>query len=265
MDSASSADKTTHDAAILQDRVRRQLATYWRVRVNKTIERFEHEARRMLNLEKELAEFADDYYATVGEAASRLSAIEAQLMQVHATNASLNYGVDEVAQYRETREQRAAELKTRYRRIAKEIHPDRAMIVEGAGARAATMQTLNEAYQRSDLAALLALQAQLQLTKLCEIDFSATALLESALHEVNRAADTYAQAYRNLLNSPMNELMLKHIAAAREGWDFSRAVATHIERQVDEKMAEFYARSEGHSVANPAPQRQRAPITFNAA
>jgi hypothetical protein len=101
------------------------------------------------------------------------------------------------------------------------------------------MHTLNTAYQQGDLAALLKLQAQLQLTRLCDIDFSATAALESALYDVNRAADTYAQGYRDLLNSPLNELMLRAIAAQMEGWDFMQAVVQRIERSIEEKAQEL--------------------------
>lgn len=224
--------------APVDERVQRQLATYWRVRVSKTIERLEHEARRMLQLEEEIAAFAAEYYAAVGESAARLARMEEQLRTKIPADATIPE-FEEVLAYRDGQAARKLELKARYRSIAKEIHPDRAMIVDGAGTGSGQMHALNTAYQHGDLAALLKLEAQLQLTKLCDIDFSATAALESALHDVNRAADTYAQGYRTLLNSPLNELMLRAMTAHMEGWDFMQAVIQRIERTIDEKEHEL--------------------------
>ncbi len=228
-----------HTRSGVDERVQRQLATYWRVRVTKTIERLESEARRMLQLEEELAAFAAHYYAVVGEPAARLAQLEDQISRCGMSIVNAAPQLEEVTLHREGQAARKRELKARYRSIAKEIHPDRAMIVEGAGASAENMHSLTKAYERGDLAALLKLEAQLQLTKLCDIDFSATAALESALHEVNRAADTYAKGYRDLLNSPLNELMLRAMAAKMEGWDFVQAVLRRIEGTIDTREQEL--------------------------
>lgn len=232
-------EATAHRAG-MDERVQRQLATYWRVRVTKTIERLETEARRMLALEEQLSAFAVEYYETVGDAAARLVQLD-ELINAQSAVPEL----DEVLAYREGLAARKKELKQRYRSIAKEIHPDRASVIDGAGNGAAEMHALNTAYERGDLAALLKLEAQLQLTKLCDIDFSATAALESALHEVNRAAETYAQGYRDLLNSPLNELMLRAMAANMEGWDFMQAVLGRIERAIEEREEELASAAAG--------------------
>jgi len=238
---ASEANSRTR--AGMDERVKRQLATYWRVRVTKTIERLESEARRMLAIEEQLSAFALEYYDVVGEPAARLAQLEDQISAAVSEPAMPE--MEEVLAHREGVAARRRELKQRYRSIAKEIHPDRASVIEGAGAGAQQMHDLNTAYERGDLAALLKLEAQLYLTKLCDIDFSMTAELESALHEVNRAAETYAQGYRDLLNSPLNELMLRAMAANMEGWDFMQAVVRRIEKSITEREQELAAAASG--------------------
>lgn len=238
-------------------RVQRQLATYWRVRISKTIQRLEAEARRMLALETELSTFANDYYAAVGDATTRLAQLEAQTTAAASTQ-NTAVELEEMLAYREGKAARTREIKARYRSIAMEIHPDRAMLTRGAGNAAENMQSLNEAYQRGDLAGLLRLEAQLQLTKLCDIDFTATAAIESALHDVNRAADTYANSYRALLNSPLNELMLRAMSARMEGWDFVQAVVRNIEQAIEEKEQALLARVA--SAANDDTKTQDADI-----
>jgi hypothetical protein len=223
----------TNQPQTLAERAERQRATYWRVRIQKTIERLEYEARRMLALEAELGAFAEEYYETVGEAVNRLTALEQQLVEpVHLSGAP---AMPEIEQQREAREARKVELKTRYRQLAREIHPDRTMLIDAAGMGADRMQLLNAAYERGDLAGLLRIEAQMLLTKLStseEIDDHA---LESAITDVVRATETYANAYRSLLHSPLNELMLRSMSAQVEGWDWMQAVVRRVERTIEEK------------------------------
>ena len=213
----------------LEERASRQQDMYWRVRIKKTLERLEREARRMLQLESELSEFAERYYAHVGRYAERLTDLESQLLASTPQEVSSSTLTDVIAR-RDTRTQRQAEVKTRYRQLAKEIHPDKAMVVEGVGDRASQMQALNSAYQHNDLAGLLKIEAQMLLTY---ADDNLPAL-EERLRLVERAADTYLAAYREMLNSPLNELMLRSISARMAGWDWMEAVVKRCQRAIDE-------------------------------
>ena len=205
----------------------RQQEMYWRVRSQKTLDRLERETRRMFLLEAELTAFAANYYAQVGHHAERLMELEAQLLTAAPQEASTST-LNEVIAQCGMQQTRRAELKSRYRMLAKEIHPDRAMVVEGGGDRASQMQVLNAAYQQGDLATLLRLEAEMLLTS---TDANLPAL-EERLRAVERAADTYAQGYRELLNSPLNELMLRALNARLAGWDWMEAVVKRVLRAI---------------------------------
>ncbi|MES2984197.1 MAG: J domain-containing protein [Pseudomonadota bacterium] len=199
-----------------------------RARMGTTLDRLEREARRMLQLEEELSAFANQYYDVVGAATERLAQLEAQPLDDPLA-------MPAVHAQRDTRDARRVELKTRYRSLAKEIHPDRAMVVDGAGAQANHMHTLNAAYQQGDLAALLKLEAQLLLGQMAADVTTPQSEMDYALREVERAADTYAGGYRMMLNSPINELMLRALSAKQAGWDWMHAVLRKLERAIEER------------------------------
>jgi hypothetical protein len=211
----------------------RQSATYWHGRIHATLERLERDARRMLQLESELSVFARSYYDAVGDATERLAQIEQQLAPEPIND--MVSAMPAVMEQRDVAVARQVELKARYRSLAKEIHPDRVMVVEGAGSMANNMHSLNAAYQHGDLAALLALEARMHLAPMMADDATVTADLQNALRDVERAADTYADGYRAMLGSPLNELMLRAMSARLAGWDWMEAVRRKIERSIEEK------------------------------
>lgn len=216
----------------LEQRADAQAAHYWRVRTTTTLDRLEREARRMFHLESELSHFARDYYAAVGEAVERLAYLEQ--FAAHTLDSEVPHAMPAVLAQRDAHSTRQVELKARYRSLAKEIHPDRAMAVEGQGPQANNMHTLNAAYQHGDLAALLKLEAQMLLEQ-AGSDGVITMEFEKSLREVERAADTYAEGYRTMLGSPLNELMLRAMSARLAGWDWVQAVVRKVERAIEEK------------------------------
>lgn len=215
--------------ADLEQRNNRERARYWRVRIEAMLEKLEREARRMFQLEQELSLFASSYYDMVGPAAERLAVLE-QGQGMTAAPLSVD-ALPEASVQREARGARLGEIKTRYRSLAKEIHPDCA--VAGAGGVANAMHTLNAAYQKGDLAALLKLEAQMALSRIDDEAPSASAELEAALREIERAATTYADGYRAMLGSPLNELMLRAMSARLAGWDWMEAVVKKLEQAIE--------------------------------
>jgi hypothetical protein len=216
----------------LEQRADAQASHYWRVRTTTTLDRLEREARRMFQIESELSHFAREYYAAVGEAVERLAYLE-QMTAPTGNESNVPHAMPAVMAQRDAHSTRQAELKTRYRSLAKEIHPDRQMAVEGAGQQANNMHTLNAAYQHGDLAALLKLEAKMLLDQMSAEGISAE--FEMALREVERAADTYAEGYRTMLGSPLNELMLRAMSARLAGWDWVQAVVRKVERAIEDK------------------------------
>lgn len=217
----------------LAERAARQVQTYWKIRSAKALEALEREARKMLQLEEELGAFAIQYYDAVGEAVERLSALEEQLA-AYSAHPGLD-AMPAVLAQRSLHASRRHELKARYRKLAKEIHPDRAMVVEGAGTQANHMHTLNASYQKGDLAGLLRLEAELILQEMAGDAHAQSPQLERCLREIDRAADTYAAGYRALLNSPLNELMLRAMSARLAGWNWLEAVVARVHRSIEEK------------------------------
>ncbi len=222
----------SHNAAAtylspLHERARRQLDTYWRVRVTKTIESLEREARRMLQLECQLAGFSEEYYGAVGPWAEYLAALEAQFEAPVADYKDDVETLPLALAQRELKTARETELKARYRTLAKEIHPDR-LAGDATGEMAEKMHAVNDAYGRGDLAALLKCEAEILMGQLCG-DWSAA---ECYLRDIERAVETYAAGYRALLNSPLNHLMLRSLAAKSEGWDWIGTVIGRLQRAV---------------------------------
>jgi hypothetical protein len=204
---------------------------YWQVRIHAALDTLEREARRMFQLENELNAFASQYYEAVGTAVHRLAQLE------DATNAApeVAMAMPVVMAQCEEAPKRSAELKARYRSLAKEVHPDRAMMVEGSGSAANTMHALNAAYQQGDLAAMLRLEAQMHLARVMPDAGCDTTELEAGLRDVSRAAMTYGDSYRAMLGSPLNELMLRAMSARLAGWDWIDTVVRKLERTIEEK------------------------------
>ena len=186
-------------------------------RLHAILDRLEEEARRMLQLEAQISAFAIEYYEAVGTAVMRLIALE-QVEHEPLWQAAREMGMA-----------RNAELKWRYRTLAKEMHPDRA----GSHTLPTQMHQLNAAYRQGDLAALLRLEAQWSLMK------HEGAALVTAFAEVEAATQTYVNAYRMLLRCPLYELMQRSSAAGRAGADWMAEVRLHIEERIAQAQREY--------------------------
>lgn len=210
-------------------------ALYWQERCHATLDTLEREARRMLALEGELSEFASQYYATIGDAAERLAALE-QSRDSWSSDPTFEAAVPDVMRQQEAMIHRRSELKSRYRNLAKTLHPDRAEPMEKTGLGAQAMHRLNAAYQHGDLAAMLRLEAERALVPLIGSPTQNHDGLEEALHAIEQASETYAEGYRAMLASPLNELMLRAMAARLAGWDWMEAVARKLEQTITQQQ-----------------------------
>jgi hypothetical protein len=219
-------EPSSHEAA-----AQRHYIAHQQKRMDTAAARLEREARRMLQIEEELSGFANRYYDAVGDAVERLCALEERL---HGACEEVVNAMPAVLAQRDARSARRSELKVRYRGLAKEAHPDRAALSEPAAGEVNRMHALNAAYQQGDLAGLLRLEAEMELARVAAAHGYANGVLDATLREVDRAADTYAAGYRILLNSPLNELMLRDMQARLAGLDWMGAVVRKIERSIEE-------------------------------
>lgn len=227
---------THSEASAAEPRNESPIENYWRMRITTMLDRLEREARRMFQLERELSEFAVQYYEAVGEVTERLAEVEQRIHgEVSPQTATVAAPLTDIQASIDASSARRSELKLRYRQLAKEIHPDRAMVTQSTGSKANHMHTLNAAYQQGDLAAMLKLEAEMLISVSLEDGFSNSAAMEHALRELERAANTYADGYRAMLNSPLNELMLRAMSARLAGWDWMQAVVRKVERAIEEK------------------------------
>ncbi len=197
-----------------------QLAARWQSRIRTMAERLETQARRLLQLEAALAHFAERYYTTLEAAVLQLAALDG----THGALADFALAEEQCG----SSQRRVDEVKARYRSLARVLHTDHASSAE-------YLQRLHNAYHGGDLAALLGMEAELFLTQLVTRNIRATMELETALYDVSRAADTYAEGYRARLHSPLYELMLRDQAAAQEGWDYTAALLHKLQEAIAAK------------------------------
>ncbi len=213
--------QTAHYAnSALTEQAQRQLMTYWRLRINKALELLETEVRRMVRVESGLERFAQDMVARLQPYMEALRNLPPEIADpLGLPKAPFIWVEQGVAQAR------TREIKSRYRLLAKELHPD-AAVEHSSGI---TMAQVNHAYTREDLALLVRLEAQ----SLAPDDAQPIANFEDYVRQVEQATQTYRQAYTRLLNSPLYSLYARAASAQEDGWDFIESLTRRIKRTIE--------------------------------
>ncbi len=212
---------TSHYASsALNEQAQRQLMTYWRLRIVKSLEQLETEVRRMLQVENGLERFAQDMVARMTPYMDALRQLPRELADpIGVPKAPFAWVEQGVAAAR------SREIKSRYRLLAKELHPDAAI----AHASGISMTEVNHAYTREDLALLVRLEAQ----SLSPDELQAIGVFEDYVRQVEQATATYRQAYTRLLNTPLYSLYARAASAQEDGWDFVESLTRRIKRAVE--------------------------------
>lgn len=207
-------------SSALTEQAQRQLMTYWRLRITKSLEQLEIEVRRMLRVETGLERFAQDMVTRLQPYMEALNNVPRELADATAVpKAPFTWVQQGVA------EARARELKSRHRLLAKELHPDAAV----SNACGISMADVNHAYTREDLATLVRLEAQ----SLAPDESQPVTAFEDFVRQVEQATQTYRQAYTRLLNSPLYSLYARAASAQEDGWDFIESLTRRIKRTVE--------------------------------
>lgn len=213
--------QTAHYAnSALTEQAQRQLMTYWRLRITKALEQLETEVRRMVRVESGLERFAQDMVARLQPYMDALRNLPRELADPLAVPKAPFVWVEQGVAAARTRE-----IKSRYRLLAKELHPDAA--VEHASG--ISMSEVNHAYTREDLALLVRLEAQ----SLSPDDAQPVAMFEDFVRQVEQATATYRQAYTRLLNSPLYSLYARAASAQEDGWDYVESLTRRIKRVIE--------------------------------
>lgn len=212
---------TSHYASsALNEQAQRQLMTYWRLRISKALEQLETEVRRMLQVESGLERFAQDMVSRLTPYMEALRQLPRELAEPLGVPKAPFAWVEQGVASARTRE-----IKSRYRLLAKELHPDAAV----AHASGITMAEVNHAYTREDLALLVRLEAQ----SLAPDELQAISVFEDFVRQVEQATATYRQAYTRLLNTPLYSLYARAASAQEDGWDYVDSLARRIRRAVE--------------------------------
>ncbi len=194
--------------------------TYWRLRINKSLEQLETEVRRMIRVESGLERFAQDMVSRLQPYMDALRNLPRELADPLAVPKAPFAWVEQGVATARSRE-----IKSRYRLLAKELHPD-ATVNHTSGI---TMSEVNHAYTREDLALLVRLEAQ----SLAPDDAQAISNFEDYVRQVEQATQTYRQAYTRLLNSPLYSLYARAASAQEDGWDYVDSLTRRIRRAVE--------------------------------
>lgn len=210
--------------ASLSEQAQRQLVTYWRVRIAKTLDHFEGEIRRMLRVEETLERFAQSTIDRLNPYMAALRQLTPQMIDaLNLPRAPFDWAEKDVLAAR------ASEMKARYRQLAKEIHPDFAGEENGTP----TMADINAAYARADLAALIRMEAQSLMPDVTQPPQA----YEDFVRQVELATQTYRQAYTQLLHTPLYALYARATSAQEDGWDWADALIRRVKRAVGEPSA----------------------------
>jgi hypothetical protein len=216
----------------LNQRAHKQEEIYLRARLTHALKDLEMHARAALALENELTAFIETYYDAVGEYVEKLSQLESELEGTHGNEeefAAITSAMHEAA--KRAQQDRASELKQRYRTLAKNIHPDMQTTTDGSAA--VQMQEVNEAYDQRDLARLVRLQGQWTLENILSMpEDIRLPELRAHITAVEKASQQYQQERMGLMHSPVYELMLRATSARMAGRDWIAAVVHKIKAAI---------------------------------
>lgn len=220
--------------ATLHQRAHKQEEIYLRARLRNALKQLEQHARAALSLELELTQFIETYYAAVGAYVEKLVALESALEAAHDHReeefAAITSAMHDAA--KQAQQDRAEELKKRYRQLAKHIHPDMQSAEQYVEA-AVKMQEVNDAYDARDLAKLVRLQAEWTLENILSMaEDIRLPELRAQLSAVEKASQQYQKERLGLMHSPVYELMLRATSARMAGRDWIAAVVHKIKAAI---------------------------------
>jgi hypothetical protein len=178
----------------------------------------EENLRALITLEDAVSAFSTRYFAAIAE----MELVDTTASS-HKETAPL---VDDFSELEHQRATRAKHLKTSYRTLAKQFHPDR---VQASSAQHSVMQAVNDAYARQDLAALTRLELEHSLSS-AEVD-DAGMMLAEKLARCEQLIGLLSEQRSALEQSPLFELHERELLARMQGRDFIAQVKRSLKNK----------------------------------
>jgi|GEM_PF-2213584 len=247
--SASIKKKRTQKAPlILSQKEIRQTLIAFETQINRALNSLDRSCEALRQMELEIDEFLNDYYHHVGTYFEQMSAIEAEIQALNSgevpelmPTAKRIYESMEVLPKSQCKAL-DQDIKTLYRDMAKEYHPDAA-----AGAEAVkqikeeVIKTLNDAYSRKNLGDLWRIRFELEDDQLKATMHPAERiqLLRRRVSMIEHIFEEVEARRLKLEESPACALMQRAFQMRLCGQNFIEQVTADVKQQIERKQAEL--------------------------
>ena len=212
-----------------------------------------------------LIAFEQIYMEKVGRLYVELDELQSQLASLHSTRLPDNRETSEAArQAREQAESSRAEyerrketlgpsseqkeptpeLKSLYRRLAKQFHPDTTLDPQEKTRRSAIMAQINDAYERGDLKALQRMSDELAISPEAVLGDGVGAELIRIIRkiaQIDRRLVALEQELMQLKESDVFRLAEQYEEYKQQGRDLLEALAADVTRRIDEVRQQIYS------------------------
>ena len=211
----------------------------------------------LASVQAELAEFMRSYYRRVGGLMAEHDALQAKIAQRRAASAPDDPNLQGNAAQRQAQARESAEesrrfadamppeapdfkpdaaTKLAFRRLAQQIHPDRAIDADDRAWRTQLMSEANRAYRHGDVAGLeeiAALWAE-QPTRRREVGNPGATLLQLQLQRLRARLSRIESELHRLFGSQLYELFIATRQAGRQNRDLLAEMAARLESEIAE-------------------------------
>ncbi len=208
-----------------------------KVQMDQAIKYYKLAYSSLKQTEHHLHAFLTDYYQRVGRQFQQLVALHERV--VHAS--ALSFAEDSLpvddAFYRKHETPWDGHVKSMYRRLIKEYHPDAtgSWRRENASSMDDVMMRINSAYANKDVVTLMKLDLEKHMEKLPAVQRES--YLKQQLLSLQESIKSLVERKQRIKKSPAFQLMKKVQDAREQGVDLVAAIKEEVQEQIDRQMA----------------------------
>ncbi len=216
--------------ALLSDRTTLQEKLRLRIAIRQGLDELETIARRTLQLERELASFAEAYFDALGEMALAFS----ESASAESTT---------LADLTEISSERTQAMKTTYRQLMKTLHPD---VAERDASE--TLAQVQRAYEANDLAGLLRIELEM-LPPPVDAPNVTLAALETKLARIAQALGVWEAREHSLRDTALYACWQRARAAKLAGRNWIQLITDRLRRDIAQNRKIWVA---SHATLTPS-------------